>query len=79
LDVLLPENTYPAFNYKITNKYKSVKGDSSATAIISGLTALLIRKNGVLTKNSVVEKILEQSVSYKDSDLTIIKPINPKT
>ncbi len=79
LDILLPENKYPAFNYEISNKYKSVGGDSSATAIISGLTALLIKKeNTVLTKNSVVEKILEQSVSYRDSDLTIIKPINPK-
>nr|WP_321406499.1 N-acetylmuramoyl-L-alanine amidase [uncultured Carboxylicivirga sp.] len=77
LDILLPENRYPAFNYKVNPKYKSVAGDSSATAIITGLSTLLTNKYGNIGKSRLLELIKEQSVGYKEADLSVIKPIKP--
>ncbi len=80
LDILLPAFKYPSFNFDPPPRYKSVKGDSSATAIVSSIAAMLVRKNGTLKRDRFLELIYRESIAYSEvSSLYSIKPINPKS
>lgn len=78
VDILLPEFIYASYNHKEPLIIPS-SGDSSATAIVTGITSLICSRYDFIDKCSIVDKILENSIAFSHlQNLKLFKPINPK-